>query len=114
ESLAVYFLHMTVGHHGIFSLTPMLIFAAWGCSHMLRRGNYAGLVLAILFLTAVVFAFFWIVNNQRNYGGHCHGLRWLMWLAPLWLLFLPAGLTAIRDRAWGRGLAVAALAVSVF
>jgi hypothetical protein len=30
--------------------------------------------------------------GQRNYGGMCNGMRWLFWLIPLWLIFLPKGL----------------------
>ena len=37
ESLGVYFLHMTVGHHGVFSLTPIFMFAVLGAWSMARR-----------------------------------------------------------------------------
>lgn len=112
ESLFVYFLHMTVGHHGVFSLTPILAFAAFGAIRLSKGHRLSQLVWLVALVSAVVFAFFWIVNNQRNYGGFCHGMRWLMWLAPLWLLFLPAGVQKLPP--WASRLAVAALAVSIF
>jgi len=50
---------------------------------------------------------------NRNYGGVTCGLRWLFWLAPLWLLtMLPAADVLARWR-WTRGLALVLLALSV-
>jgi hypothetical protein len=42
------------------------------------------------------------------------GFRWLLWLTPLWLLYLPAGLHRVLHARSGRLLALAALAVSIF
>src|SRR5690606_22710932 len=39
EPLAVYFLHMTVGHHGVFSLSPILIFSVLGAWKTLRGAD---------------------------------------------------------------------------
>ena len=39
-SPAVYALHVLVGHHGIFSLTPIWLLSAWGTLvWLVRRGD---------------------------------------------------------------------------
>ncbi|QDU64388.1 hypothetical protein Pan216_52780 [Planctomycetes bacterium Pan216] len=116
EHLVVYFLNMTIGHHGIFSLTPIWIFSAWGMILLARdrSSKLAPIAWSILFISAGVFAFFWLVTDQRNYGGFCHGLRWLAWLSPLWLLSLPTAIDRIADSKIGCRLAWASLAVSIF
>lgn len=116
ESLSVYLLHMTVGHHGVFSLTPIWMFAAWGAARSLtgRDRRLPGIVIPILLVTAVVFAFYWLVNDQRNYGGFCHGMRWLIWLGCLWLAILPTGVDGPALGRFGRWFAWLCLALSVF
>ena len=50
---------------------------------------------------------------NRNYGGIASGLRWIFWLAPLWLLVMLPAADAMASRRWTRGLASVLLAVSV-
>ena len=116
EPYSIYLAHMTIGHHGLFSLTPIWLFAVWGFWRFLCGGEprLKGLHWPILFVSAGVFAFFWLVTDQRNYGGFCHGMRWLMWLSPIWMLLAPAGIDRAAPRAWTRWLAWLALAVSIF
>lgn len=116
EPLWLYLVHMLVGHHGLFSLTPIWIFALWGGwrNFTKQEPSLPGLALPVAAMSAVDFVAYWIFNDQRNYGGFCHGFRWLMWLGSLWLLLLPAGIRPVCDRAGGRRLAWAALTVSVF
>lgn len=104
-----YAFHCFVGHHGIFSLTPVWLLSAWGAWIWLRRGTTAERQLAagIALLTVVVLTFYIGLRPQidRNYGGMTSGLRWLFWLAPLWLaVMLPA---ADRMAQCRRGMSVA-------
>ena len=39
EPYAVYFFHMTLGHHGVFSLTPIFLFSAWGAVRLIGAGG---------------------------------------------------------------------------
>jgi hypothetical protein len=177
EPYRVYLFHMTFGHHGIFSLTPIFLFSAWGAMRLLggRRlltlcivltvltivglggfylhdpsawepdgpyFKYAWLLLSIpiLFgiltllsaipwlrgmdrpmealawmttvLTILVVAFYAWNPKARNYGGSAQGLRWVMWLIPLWLLLLPKGVEDGQARGRLRRLALVALAIS--
>ncbi len=130
DSFPVYLLHCTVGHHGLFSLSPiwLLTLAGWALAlfSIFRTGSRAGgnsgglLASQTLFhamgaaLTLIVFTFFMTRTENYNYGGVSVALRWLLWLVPFWLL----GLIPVFDR-WGRrwwmmAAAAVALAVSVF
>ncbi len=50
----------------------------------------------------------------RNYGGMTCGLRWMFWLAPLWLLAMLPAADAMASRRWTRGAALVLLVASVF
>ncbi len=122
-SPAAYAFHVLVGHHGIFSLTPIWLVSLAGLAIMLRRPAAAGepaaayqrgVAAAILACTVACLAFY-ITRplEDRNYGGMATGFRWAIWFAPLWLYaMLPAAdaLAATRGR---RLLAAVLLAVSV-
>ncbi len=113
-SVAIYALHATIGHHGIFSLTPIWLLSVWGVALWWRMPRGRGMAVLIALLSIVVVGFY-LSRPQidRNYGGITSALRWLFWLAPLWLLaLLPA---ADRLAAWraGRGVALLLLALSV-
>ncbi len=115
ESTALYLFHMTLGHHGVFSLTPIFAFSIYGCLRNLAdRARplraISGLTLA---LTVAMIAFYAWNPKARNYGGSTQGLRWLFWLIPAWLIVLPTGLEPGQDHKWPRRLALAALAVSM-
>ena len=67
-----------------------------------------------LALTVVVLGFYLTENDARNYGGWTNGLRWLMWLTPIWLTCLLPLADRLADVRSGRVLAYVLLAVSVF
>lgn len=116
-SVAVYVFNCLLGHHGLFSLTPIWLFSVWGLVLWLRGPRDARwfLAAAIAVLTLVVLAFYFSRPLiDRNYGGVTSGLRWLFWLIPLWLLALIPAADALANSRWGRIAAVVCFAVSVF
>ncbi len=114
ESHATYLFHMTFGHHGVFSLTPLFLFSLYGAGRLVARRNpLRPAAWLTLILTVAMIAFYTWNPKARNYGGSTAGLRWLFWLIPFWLVTLPEGLRAVPRRASVRWLALAALAVSV-
>lgn len=114
EPLGVYLLHMTVGHHGVFSLTPIFLFSLLGAlREIFRRGKLSALSWLTLVLTIAMFAFYAWNPKARNYGGSTQGLRWLFWLIPFWLVVLPAGVEGGQRSRSVRGLCVLALMISV-
>ncbi len=109
-----YLFHMTLGHHGIFSLTPIILLAMGGMLWLMfeptRRLRSAAVLVA--FLTVAMIAFYTWNPKARNYGGSTQGLRWLFWLFPLWLVMLPRAVEAGANRPWFRWLCLALLAIS--
>jgi hypothetical protein len=119
ESKATYAFHLLLGHHGLFSLTPVFLLSIAGMALALLRGRVnagprsgpllvAGMTLV---LTVVVVAFYIVETN--NYGGWSSGPRWLMWLTPLWLLTMVPVVDQLAACRWGRGLGYVLLAASV-
>ena len=105
---------MLVGHHGIFSLTPVWLISIWGGFSWFRTGRFRVEMFSILALTLVVFAFYLLRPLQdRNYGGNCCGLRWMFWLIPLWFFSLLPALDRLASLRGYRQLANIALFLSI-
>lgn len=112
-----YAVHALVGHHGIFSLTPIWLLSVmgsfmWLVSPECSRRGLAALVLAV---SGACLVFFIGLRPQedRNYGGMTSGFRWVFWLAPLWLIVLvPAADRLARSRV-GQAIAAVLLSFSV-
>ena len=101
-SRATYALHVLVGHHGIFSLTPVWLLSMVGIVLLLRHSDadMRWTAVAVGVLTVVCIAFY-IARplGDRNYGGMTSGFRWMFWFAPLWLwTMLPAADLAGRHK----------------
>jgi hypothetical protein len=126
ETRAEYALHVLAGHHGMFSLTPLWLLAVGGMLLGVRalgrrepaaaeaeRGDAWTVTAGITLVLTVVVVGFYLVKSD-NYGGWTAGLRWLMWLTPLWLLTMLPVVDWLGQRRWGRWLALVLLAWSVF
>jgi hypothetical protein len=117
RSPALYAFHALVGHHGIFSLTPVWILTVAGLVLWLRRTQDRRLRELALMIAAVSLAclVFYLTRPQvdRNYGGMTSGFRWMFWLAPLWLVAMLPAADAAAGRKWLRAAALVLLAVSV-
>ncbi|HEV3345352.1 MAG TPA: hypothetical protein VG125_33550 [Pirellulales bacterium] len=113
---ATYVLHALVGHHGIFSLTPVWIFSFWGMAVLcLRRSpdrRALGLLIASVSLACVAF-YLRMPQQDRNYGGMTSGFRWVFWFAPLWLVTMLPAADLLAARRWTRAAATVFLAASV-
>jgi hypothetical protein len=125
-SRATYALHVLVGHHGIFSLTPAWLLSVAGaaiwCSNSKRRQPIRGddpaqlryLALGVLAVSIACLTFYLAMpQSSRNYGGMTSGFRWAFWLAPLWLLVMLPAADACAHRAWSRSMALVLLGLSV-
>lgn len=135
ETKFEYAFNLLVGHHGLFSLTPVFLLGllalpdTWpewrravasapmvpgiplACGAT-RRDDLRTIIRGIWLVAAVVVGFY--VVKTSNYGGISAGPRWLFWLTPL--LLLSAAPTADD---WGRcratrWLGYGFLAVSIF
>lgn len=115
-SRGMYALHALVGHHGIFSLSPVWLLAAAGIAMQVRRSGWPlrWLAGATALLSVVCFAFYMSrPMEDRNYGGMTSGLRWMFWLIPLWLLVMLPAADYVSQRRSTRWLAAVLLALSV-
>jgi len=133
ESRATYAFHLLLGHHGVFSLTPLFLLTAVGLGMRLlpadtspkrQRGDgpVAGasglcpglpwfLFPSTLALSLLVIGFYLVKSD--NYGGWSSGPRWLMWLTPLWLVTMLPALEWLERRRGGRAVAVVLLFLSL-
>ncbi len=117
-SKTVYAFHALLGHHGIFSLTPIWLLSLAGLFIGWRTGNERQhwLAIGIGLLTVICLVFYLGMRpiEDRNYGGTCSGLRWMFWFAPLWLIAMtPAADWCARTRKH-QALALVLLMISVF
>jgi hypothetical protein len=112
-----YAFHALVGHHGIFSLTPIWLISLAGVWLALRQppSVQRHAILSVALISAVCLMFY-LTRPQidRNYGGVSCGLRWMIWLAPLWLYCLLPVLDRWLAHRTGRVVAWVLLAVSAF
>ena len=110
ESYGLYLFHMTFGHHGFWSLTPIFLFGAAGLVGLLRGSGKLAAALALLLAIAVLCV--WGADLYRPSlwyaGGALHPYLWIGWvIAGLTVaLGLTIWLTAIKDG--GRPMAAVA------
>ena len=111
--MADYALHCTVGHHGIFSLTPIWLLSVWGMFLLWRHGQ-RDLAAFIAVLSLVCLAFYLSrPQGDRNYGGMTSGLRWMFWFAPMWLVALLPAADRLSTSRPARVLGLVLLTLSV-
>ncbi len=115
EPWPVYFFHSLLGHHGWFSLMPIFLITLVGMVRLFFVGRphpraYGLAAIVLLIYLMVLYTFF---TGHRNYGGISSGPRYFLWIIPLWLLVLPAGLEWLANWRWWRGLCLILLMLSV-
>ncbi len=88
DSPLMYFVHCTIGHHGLLSLTPvwLLTLIGWLGWRRWPECRPRTLLLVGAGLTIAVFGFYLTRTQNYNYGGNSVALRWMLWLSPLWLI----------------------------
>lgn len=118
ETVGTYAVHLTVGHHGLFSLTPFFLLSIPGAwmAHTERKRDSARGFLALLghlawILTSVLLAFY--LFKSDNYGGNSCGARWLQWLTPLLLVSALPAVDRLMGSRTGRWVVLLLMAISV-
>lgn len=92
---AHYAFDLLVGQRGLFSFTPMLIFALAGLGVAIKQREQRGLALALL-LGSLAFTAYLILRTD-NFGGLAWGTRWFVPLVPLWWYFAFASYNVLRQ-----------------
>ena len=112
-----YFFHATVGHYGLFSLTPIWTLMPLGLMFSFFHGRFERrrLAASIALASLVCFAFY-IARPEidRNYGGVSVCFRWMVWFVPLWLFAMLPEVDSLSEKWSGRAFCIALLLVSVF
>ena len=113
---ALYSFHMLFGHLGIISLTPIWLLGFGGMLALLLQSKYQlrWLGAIAIVVTAVVLSFyvFGVSPMDRNYGGQTCAFRWVLWLAPLWLVGMVPVVDWLGMRTSGRALCLVLLGIS--
>ena len=116
EDQLAYAFHILIGHHGIFSLTPIWILSLAGmislCFATHLRMRWFG-VASIMISVAVIAFYIRRPEIDRNYGGVSSGLRWAFWLIPMWLVCMLPIADWLGQSKVGRFFCLFLLAVSV-
>jgi hypothetical protein len=114
ESKPVYAFHLLLGHHGLFSLSPVWLLALFALlrAPLQRRSPLQLLTNLSLLILLVVVAFY--IFKSNNYGGFSSGPRWFFWLTPLFLLAMIPLADSLAESRTGRNLAWLFLAISAF
>lgn len=88
DSPWMYFVHCTIGHHGLLSLTPVWLLTLVGWIRWRKWPDYRQRTMLVVgaSLTVVVLGFYLSRTQNYNYGGNSVALRWMLWLVPLWLI----------------------------
>ena len=114
----LYPLEVLFGGHGLFAVSPVLLWGAWGLALACRRSpavlpigppGDAPVWRALAFGIALQFVGHAVLAG--SYGGWSYGYRYLLPIQPLLLLCAPLALTAARSRS--RALFAAVLPVSI-
>jgi hypothetical protein len=117
DTLPAYLFHCLLGHHGWFSLTPLwlILLAAVPFTRPQESPRLQRLLWGTLLVTAGIVAFYLTRTKNYNYGGVSCGLRWAVFLTPLWVASLAVALDRLAcfPRAIG-GLSLIALTVSTY
>lgn len=114
-SVGEYALQATVGHHGIFSLTPIWLLTIAGLIAAAFKGdrNLRQIAACVALISVVCIAFYLLrPQEDRNYGGMTSGFRWVFWLAPLWLLAMLPAVDWTAAAKWRKAIAGILLALS--
>ncbi|MGF1579646.1 MAG: hypothetical protein ACFCD0_09810 [Gemmataceae bacterium] len=126
EPRSAYIFHALLGHHGWFSLTPIWLLALGGMlagafktKHTLSGTKTMADRLPwyfypmVLLLSVIIIGFYLTRSGNLNYSGWSAGLRWLMWLTPMWLLCLIPTLEGIGKSVFGRWIGYVLLGFSI-
>ena len=86
DSKLLYLFHMTFGHHGLFLMTPLLLIGAIESAKRSMERSPIGRIAAQTFICFLVLMTFYELYTT-HYGGSCYGLRWMIPMMPILILF---------------------------
>jgi len=112
EPKTTYAFNVLLGHHGLFSMTPLYCFGLWELVRSIRRRQL--LAESLVSALAILAYCAYYILRTRNYGGWCVGMRWLIPVMPFLLLYFGRWLDRVRVTSPVWLAVVLAFAVSCF
>jgi hypothetical protein len=112
EPKPIYAFNVLLGHHGVFSMTPLCLFGLWELVRCLWLRVRMRVSLLVVTTLAVLFGFY--ILRTHNYGGWSVGMRWLVPYMPLLLLYFAFWVDRIRLTLGRWSLVLTAFLVSTF
>jgi hypothetical protein len=111
EPYRIYLFHMTLGHHGFWSLTPIFFFSLLGLGRYLSGGGrfLNALTWFVLLVATGMAAFYLYEPTAWHSGGRLHSYLWIFLVVPAllallallsWLLILSRGGPPMAACAW--------------
>lgn len=94
EPKHIYAFNVLLGHHGLFSMTPLLGFGAYELGRCLKKRERIPETVLVLGPMLIIVGFY--ILRTRNYGGWCVGMRHLVPMMPLLLLYFAFFLDRVR------------------
>ena len=108
----LYLFNILLGHHGLFSLFPIMIFSAAALLAAVGRRDVPLRRECLVFGGVVVFTVVFYVFTTTNYGGASYGFRWFILLTPALLWAGALYMDTVNSR-WTWGLFVLLLVLSL-
>ncbi|MEM6531981.1 MAG: hypothetical protein AAF654_05125 [Myxococcota bacterium] len=108
DPLWLYAFNALFGHHGLFALSPIVLFGWAGLAWNAKGRDL--LSAAVLLGACIVIGY--IVTTTNNYGGRTLGMRWFTQFAPLFALGAVPVYRWLEVRSWGRRVVYLCLAIS--
>lgn len=112
EPKPIYAFNVLLGHHGLFSMTPLFFFAAWEIGRSLWRRVRLAETLVVSFVAVAITGFF--IFKSRNYGGWCVGMRHLVPVMVVLIPFFGLWLERIRLTKLSWGAVLVAFGIGTF
>ncbi|HWO10092.1 MAG TPA: hypothetical protein VNN80_11450 [Polyangiaceae bacterium] len=94
EPKLTYAFHTLLGHHGLFSMTPLYFFGAYELVRSMKARRLLAESLVVLGSVLAFMCFF--IWRTRNYGGWCVGMRWYVPIMPFLLLYFGIWVDRVR------------------
>lgn len=97
EPRLTYLWNILLGHHGLLSMTPVLVLAVVAIgANVFRGGRYGVEALTVGSALCLLLVFYTLTT--KNYGGLCAGFRWFLPIVPLVIVFVADWLSNVRYR----------------
>jgi hypothetical protein len=112
EPKHIYGFNVLFGHHGLFSMTPLFFLSAWEIIRSIRFRRFLPETLLVASLVLVITSFY--IFKSRNYGGWSVGMRHMVPIMPLLVLYFGLWLDRVRLTQWVWAGVLAAFSVSAF